>query len=182
MREKMWIDVYKRHHVCCIAALRNEARNRKKESMSENVDTICVQGGYPVSYTHLDVYKRQAQLSVTTSQLTHLIRIRRDFRLGHLLFDIVIFLKCGNCRGELLVCQCTPFLSAYKSALQRERFAELHSTYPSYKVPWKRCRSAVFRRHSTHLTNIPIACTSAYAHPLHNEKRQPTIGLAFFIA
>ena len=100
-----------------------------------------------------------AQLSVTTSQLTHLIRIRRDFRLGHLLFDIVIFLKCGNCRGELLVCQCTPFLSAYKSALQRERFAELHSIYPSYKVPWKRCRSAVFRRHSTHLTNIPIACT-----------------------
>ena len=50
-----------------------------------------------------------AQLGVTTSQLTHLIRIRRDFRLGHLLFDIMIFLKCGNCRGELLVCQCTPF-------------------------------------------------------------------------
>ena len=123
-----------------------------------------------------------AQLGVTTSQLTHLIRIRRDFRLGHLLFDIVIFLKCGNCRGELLVCQCTPFLSAYKSALQRERFAELHLTYPSYKVPWKRCRSAVFRRYPTHLTNIPIACTPAHAYPLHNEKRQPTIGLAFFIA
>ena len=47
---------------------------------------------------------------MATTQLAHLVGIRCDFRLGHLLFDIAVFLKCGNCRGELLVCQCTPFL------------------------------------------------------------------------
>ncbi len=53
-----------------------------------------------------------AEFGVATTQLAHFVRIRRDLGLGHLLFDITVFLKRGHRRGELFVCQCTPFLSA----------------------------------------------------------------------
>ena len=75
------------------------------------------------------------QFGVAPTQLAHLVGIGCDLRLGHLLFDIVVFLKRGDGRGELFVCQCTPFLRICASA--ESLVAEPYSTCPSYKVARK---------------------------------------------
>ena len=73
------------------------------------------------------------QFRMTATKLAHLVRIGRDIRLGHPLFDIVVFLKRGDRRGELFVCQCKPFLRFYASA----EHSSLNLTQPVHHIRWR---------------------------------------------